>query len=56
MMMMMIMTRMTMIEDEEMSARGVNDEDWVDWNQCQEEEHEDCADNLSGKQRDPNCI
>ena len=33
--MVMIMTRMTMVEDEEMSAsRGVDDEDWVDWNQC----------------------
>ena len=60
---MMIMTRMTMIKDEEMSARGVDDEDWVDWNQCQEDppntdsqEEDNCADNLSGKQRDPNCI
>ena len=26
---MMIMTRMTMIKDEEMSARGVDDEDWT---------------------------
>ena len=44
-----------MVEDEEMSARGIDDEDRVDWNQCQEEKN-DCANNLSGKQRDPNCI
>ena len=32
--MIMIMTRMTIVEDEEMSARGIDDEDRVDWNQC----------------------
>ena len=47
--MMMIMMRISMVEDEEMSAMGFDDEDRVDWIQCQEED-EDCADNLNGKQ------